>query len=110
MIIKKKKGMTLIEVIIAIAILGIIGVAFLTLFTSGFSFITRAGNRSEAGFNTQTQVEQALNNAISTPDLGSLQIQFSDGTTISAIGYKSSQTCPTINGSQATINFFKPTN
>lgn len=115
MVVKNKKGMTLIELIVAFTILGIVSVPLLTLFTQGFISVTRAGNTSKAGFNTQTQVEQALNGSISTPNLGQLKIEFSGSDAITLddtiYGYISSQTTsPIVNGSQSTITFFKPKN
>jgi len=112
MLVKNKEGMTLIELIIALAIIGIASVSFLTFFTQGFKFVTKAGDRSKAGFNAQAQAEKALNNGISTSNVGSLTITFSDNTYINldaTYGYISSQTTsPAVNGSQTTITFFKP--
>ena len=114
--VKNKKGMTLIELCVAFAILGIVSIPLLTLFTQGFISVTRAGNISKAGFNTQTQVEQALNGSYTPPSNPSLlTIKFSDNTTIildaDTYGYISSQTTsPIVNGSQSTITFFKPKN
>lgn len=46
--IKEQKGLTLIEVIIALAILGIITVSIITVFSNSFSNIFSLGNRSKA--------------------------------------------------------------
>lgn len=56
---KRKNGFTLIELIISIAILGLISVTFLSIFNMGLINISRAGNRTSA-------VEEAEKN-ISTP-------------------------------------------
>lgn len=45
---KDKKGFTLVEVIIAMAILGIITISIITVFSSSFSNIFSMGNRSKA--------------------------------------------------------------
>lgn len=45
---KNKKGLTLIEIIIALAIIGILSVSFLPIFTQGFSTVFRMGHRSES--------------------------------------------------------------
>jgi prepilin-type N-terminal cleavage/methylation domain-containing protein len=57
---KHSKGMTLIEVIVAIAILGIVVVAFLNLFTFGYTHISNAGHRSAAGFQAHQAAEQKI--------------------------------------------------
>jgi prepilin-type N-terminal cleavage/methylation domain-containing protein len=59
-IIKKlfiKKGFTLIEVIVGIALLGIIAISLIPLFTYGFIQINRAGNRTEAIYDNQSTIE-----------------------------------------------------
>jgi len=53
----RKKGMTLVEIIVSIAILGIIAVAFLPVFTTGFSSVFHAGNKSEALYRAQQDME-----------------------------------------------------
>lgn len=45
---KSKKGMTLLEILISIAILGIIAVALLGAFVQGFSTIISMGNKTRA--------------------------------------------------------------
>lgn len=44
----KKNGMTLIEIIISLALLAIITVSFLSIFTSAFSWIFNYGRKSKA--------------------------------------------------------------
>lgn len=60
---KAVKGVTLIELIIAMAIFSIILVAFLSMFSSAMISVINAGNRSKAIGQTQLSVEQqyALN-------------------------------------------------
>lgn len=45
---KVKKGMTLVEIIIALALFGILSVAFISAFTMGFSRIIHSGHRTNA--------------------------------------------------------------
>jgi prepilin-type N-terminal cleavage/methylation domain-containing protein len=45
--ISKKNGFTLIEVILSLALIGLISVSVLGIFNSGLLNITRAGNRTE---------------------------------------------------------------
>ena len=50
-----KSGFTLIEIIISLAILGIMAVSFLTIFSSGFSTIFTMGRKTQA-MNNQAQM------------------------------------------------------
>lgn len=54
---KNKKGFTLIEIIVALAILGVMAVAFFSMFTSGFLFIHSAGDKGEAFSEAQSGLE-----------------------------------------------------
>lgn len=45
---KRKKGMTLVEVIISLALLGILSIVFINAFTMGFTKIIYAGHRTNA--------------------------------------------------------------
>jgi prepilin-type N-terminal cleavage/methylation domain-containing protein len=60
---KNESGLTLIEIIISLAILGIISVSFLTLFTASFSYIFRAGHRSIDHYDSQTYIENIIADA-----------------------------------------------
>lgn len=44
---RKRRGVTLIEIIVSLAIIGIMGISFLNIFDMGLVNITRAGNRTE---------------------------------------------------------------
>ena len=57
---KSKNGMTLIEIIVALAILGIIAVSFLAVFTSAFKFIYTAGRKSVAVNQAEQSIESKL--------------------------------------------------
>lgn len=73
--------MTLIEVILAIAIIGIITVSFLSIFTTGFSLVKRAGDKSYVVFDNHAEIEASL----SVPGIdgtSSLKIILNDGTEI----------------------------
>ena len=58
---KKYRGMTLIEIIIAIALIGIITVSILTLLSVGFKNIISAGDKAEIIFNVQSNIEDQIN-------------------------------------------------
>ena len=108
MIKKSKKGMTLIEIIISIAILGILAVSFLTLFGIGFSGIAGAGNRSRAQYDVQTKIEEELSSS-STGGTDKISIKFSDVATDKIEVQGKIKTENTIlNGKQVNITFFMP--
>lgn len=79
-----RKGMTLVEVIISMAILGIMTIVFLNVFTSGYIGVLSAGERTEVGYKAQQTVEESL-----TPiGIGSkiITIEFPDGPSIEIDG------------------------
>ena len=53
----EKKGMTLIEIVVAVAILGIIMVCLLTIFGSGFATIFKSGYRTNTTMIVQSIVD-----------------------------------------------------
>ena len=105
MILENKRGFTLIEIIIAIALLGIISVAFLSMFSTGFSIISKAGRRTTSGFSTQTKVEDALNlgTAGTVISASGLNITLPDGSIINGAGKTE-----TITTNQVTITYYVP--
>jgi prepilin-type N-terminal cleavage/methylation domain-containing protein len=61
-------GMTLVEVIIALAILGIISIGMLSLFTSGIRLIIMSGDHSKIQYTTIQSMENELaDNLTATP-------------------------------------------
>lgn len=87
-------GFTLIEVIISLAIVGLISIAFISMFTSGYMGILSAGNHSVVGYEGQAVIESYLENIVSTDPNASvnttttnLNIDFVDGSgTVTSIG------------------------
>lgn len=68
MVRKNLSGLTLIEIIIAFAMLSIVLVAFLTMFSGGLSFIFFSGDRAEANNNAQSIMDR-IYNEVDTTDL-----------------------------------------
>lgn len=69
-------GVTLIEIIIALALLSVILIAFLLLFTESFTNIFSAGNKSEALFTIQRELENKLNEPLPQGEAHMLEIIF----------------------------------
>lgn len=53
----RKKGMTLIEVVVAMAIFGIVAVSFLSMFGNGYSIVFKAGHKTDANMQLQTIID-----------------------------------------------------
>jgi prepilin-type N-terminal cleavage/methylation domain-containing protein len=54
---RKRSGVTLIEVIVSTAIIGIMGISFLNIFDVGLINISRAGNRTEELLEVKNEVD-----------------------------------------------------
>lgn len=54
----KKKGLSLIEILISMAILGIITVSFLTLFSNGLTDVYKSGHRTNKTAELQSLIEE----------------------------------------------------
>lgn len=71
-----RKGLTLIEVVISIAILGIIAVSFLSMFSQGYINIFTMGNKSKALVKAQATIDVACRagriNYATDPDLNGM--------------------------------------
>lgn len=111
---KNQNGLTLIELILAIAILAIVMVALLTLFGSGYKSIINAGNRTESLYSTSNSIETNLL-IKSTTSVVPITLTFDNGTPLNPLddlsftvqGEVLQETVP-INGKQATIYYFNP--
>jgi len=51
------KGMSLVEMIVAIAIFGVMSISLLTIFSSGMRMIVRAGNKEETITNASSEID-----------------------------------------------------
>jgi len=81
-----RSGMTLIEVIISMAILGILSVVFLTIFTSGYIGVSSAGKRTEVGYEAQKAIEELIISGDTETE--TITIFFQDGPTLVVDGNK----------------------
>lgn len=61
-------GFTLIEIIVALAIFGIICVVFLNMFSLGYKGVFLSGDKNKASYITQKAVENYLANPVALPD------------------------------------------
>ena len=109
MLLKDKKGFTLVELIVAIAIIGIISVFVLSAFSSGVKIISKARFSSAAGYNTQSIVEDDLKNSSITTNNITITLPGSPSSTIMASGTISTKSA-VVNGETVTITYFKPGN
>lgn len=65
---EKRKGLTLIEVIVSVALLGIIAMVFLNVFNTGNKNIIRSGNRTDDVIIIEKKIHEAINEAMEDPD------------------------------------------
>lgn len=76
---KKEKGMTLVEIIVSLALLGILSIAFINAFTMGFTRIIHAGHRTDAV--GQAQASFYANPQIEKNEIISITLPVPSGTT-----------------------------
>ena len=72
-------GMTLIEIIVALAIVGIIAVGFLPMFSNGIKFLVNNGNQIKGMYTSQNTIEQKISQNINTEAV-TMNIVFPDKT------------------------------
>ena len=60
---KYQKGVTLIEVILSIALLAIISIAFFTMFANGLVNISKSGKKSVSHYTAQNHIESNINDS-----------------------------------------------
>lgn len=85
---KNKKGMTLVEIIISITLLGILAVSFLPAFVSGFKMIIHNGNILDNMYQSQDVIEEKISQG-TTSTTDTMTISFpSTGKVINVKGEK----------------------
>jgi prepilin-type N-terminal cleavage/methylation domain-containing protein len=63
-IMQRVKGVTLIELVVSIAILAIVVIAFSGMFVNGFKSIIKSGNRSSSDYRIQETIENKILNPV----------------------------------------------
>lgn len=79
-----RNGFSLVELIVAAAILAIVAASFVGLYTTGFFGVASAGLRSQNISLTQEEMERAIQ--VGTNTANSLTLTFSDSTTVTVQG------------------------
>lgn len=80
---KNRKGLTLIELIVSIALVGVLAIVVLNVFSSGFLNIVKAGNRTQAVNAAENEIfnnpiveeEKVLDILIPVPGMGQVEHQ-----------------------------------
>lgn len=76
---RTQKGLTLIEIVISIGILGIISVAFLSMFSTSLSEIFKSGRASTSHYEAQYKMENSISEKpISGTPSTTVQLKFGD--------------------------------
>lgn len=105
----KSNAMTLVEIIMAMALIGIITISIMTLLTSGFTQITSSGERAKALFQAQAQIESDINDiGQSASDASETLTLKIDDTEIIVPGKVKSVNTALPNGRSVQIEIFQP--
>lgn len=114
-----QKGFTLVELILSLAIIAIVSVAFFSLFTMGIKGIAISGHKTKSEFKAQEAVESFINGTpqplgvdpgitAQSSNPSSLTVNFSGGTTITPPNIKEVSVTYTFKGKEVTINTILP--
>lgn len=106
----QKNGMTLFEIVIATAIMGIIALGLLPLFASSMHFVTSAGERGKSVYDVKSKAEAALLQKNSDVSATGLVFEKNGAFWITAPGKVVTETDTLPNGTTVTIDVFQPTN
>ena len=105
--IKNDKGMTLIEIIVSLAILGIIVVSLSTVLSTGYIGIIKSGDKAEAAYKSQGEMTTKIQAEVSLRTQH-LNINFSGGFSLPPIVVEIIESEEEINGSISTMTSFIP--
>lgn len=108
---KSNKGMTLVELIVATAIIGVVAIGLIQMFTMGFMVVSKAGKKAQSAYNAQTEVESTLQTKhLLEPQAGET-FELTIGADIVTIpGRKTQIQSELSNGEQVEIEIFQPKN
>ncbi|MDR5658118.1 type II secretion system protein [Serpentinicella sp. ANB-PHB4] len=73
-----QKGLTLIEVLVSLALIGLIMVSLIPILTFGFRHVFRGGHRTTVAFEAQQEIESAISAGTSDGEVESMTIRFGD--------------------------------
>ncbi len=106
---KKNKGLTLIEVIIAIAIIGIVALGILQMFTMSMVVISNAGKKTQSAYDAQSHAENTLNVNYNDAPAVDEELELTiGGAQIIAPGRKVEMDSQLGNGENIIIQIFQP--
>lgn len=111
----KKPGMTLIEILISMALFGILVAIFLNLFSGSLSMIIHSGERAKVKVSAASKMNNVLNDAsysnssvIKTLAPTPITITYPDGSTASVSGNQITVTETNSNGLSIQVKGFAP--
>jgi prepilin-type N-terminal cleavage/methylation domain-containing protein len=109
----ENSGMTLIEIIVSLALIGILTLVFLTLFVGSLKMIGRSGERERVKVEASSSMDNLLNDSSYadsdiTSATGSVTITYPDLTTKTVSGSEAKINKTNSDGSQVEIKGFIP--
>lgn len=75
---KEEKGFTLVEVVVALLVLAVVTTAVVGIYNSGLFTIFQSGKQTEAIYEVQAKLDQAILEGVDEPDEEPLKIYFGD--------------------------------
>lgn len=111
---KQNKGFTLVEILVALTIFGILVIAFLALFSNAFYLTLRSGDRDKQVQTVTGKLENKLaspayTDAAVTQTNANVILTYSDGTINSVLTQKTIGTSQMSDGTQVIIEYYIPT-
>lgn len=103
-----KRGFTLVEVIVSIAIFGIMAVLFLNVFFSSYYLTLRSEDRTQAVGIASGQLQNTLATTKSAITNSAVSIKYNASTTRVVTGETTSKSITTENDQTVTLEYFIP--
>lgn len=108
----RRRGFTLVEVLVAITILGMFSVLLLTVFVGSLSLTVKAGNKDEGVASVAGELEKNLAGVSDTSGLttsrGTVTITFGNNSTATVEVDKTTGTASTADGTTVTFDTYSP--